>query len=237
MINSLLGKQLHTAYNSALPFPYIVIDNFIQDKQFLDIVVKEIENFKDWGREGRDHKYQVKKWNTPVDAENMEQIPPVTRLLLDYFNSPRFIKFVEELTGIQGLLPDLDMVGGGLHKIASGGKLGVHTDYAQHPQNSSMYRRVNLLLYLNRNWQADWGGSLQLFEYMTMERKVDVLPMLNRAVLFNTTSVALHGHPDVLNCPEDVCRYSIAMYYFTTTPPDNQTFFATEAVWYDHQPQ
>jgi hypothetical protein len=233
MINHNLGRQLHTNYDSALPFPHITIDNFIQNEQFLNMVVDEVVNFKDWGREGNDHKFQVKKWNTPIDQRNLEQIPDFTRLLLDYLNSPRFIKFVEDLTGIQGLIPDLGMTGGGLHKIASGGKLGIHTDYAVHPMNNQIFRRVNLLLYLNREWQPEWGGSLQLFEYHSMEKKAEVLPIFNRAVLFNTTDRALHGHPDVLMCPEDICRYSIAMYYFTTTPPDNVSVFATEAVWYD----
>ena len=46
-------------------------------------------------------------------------------------------------------------------------------------------------------------------------RQGSVTPKGNRMLVFTTSDLSYHGHPDGLDCPEDVARRSMALYYFT----------------------
>lgn len=227
-------KNLHTAYKSAKPFPHIIIDDFMDsfDAKFCS---GEISRYMQWGHDSSDYskQAQVKKYFTPWCDQNIEDIKrdmPMVWKYLQYYNSPQFLQQLEELTGIKGLIADDTFEGGGVHKIDSGGKLSVHTDYSKHPRKN-LYRRINLLIYLNENWQSNWGGTLQLWDNDTKTLISEVQPEMNRAVIFNTTSTSLHGHPHPLNTPEGTSRKSIALYYFTEEPGDDAETIA--ATWYD----
>jgi len=227
-------KNLRTAYQLASPFPHIVIDEFMSefDARFIS---KEMDNYTMWGSDGSEYskQAQVNKFFTPWCDDNIEDIKrdmPLTWKYLQYYNSPEFLRQLEDLTGIKGLIADDLYEGGGVHKIESGGKLSVHTDYSKHPRKD-LYRRINLLIYLNEDWDPNWGGSLQLWNNDTKELVSEVQPMMNRAVIFNTTSTSLHGHPHPLNTPQGIARKSIALYYFTEeSGEDAETVAAT---WYD----
>jgi len=227
-------KNLRTAYQLANPFPHIVIDEFMSefDARFIS---KEMDNYTMWGSDGSEYskQAQVNKFFTPWCDDNIEDIKrdmPLTWKYLQYYNSPEFLRQLEDLTGIKGLIADDLYEGGGVHKIESGGKLSVHTDYSKHPRKD-LYRRINLLIYLNEDWDPNWGGSLQLWNNDTKELVSEVQPMMNRAVIFNTTSTSLHGHPHPLNTPQGIARKSIALYYFTEeSGEDAETVAAT---WYD----
>jgi Rps23 Pro-64 3,4-dihydroxylase Tpa1-like proline 4-hydroxylase len=132
------------------------------------------------------------------------------------------LKYLEELTGIDNLIGDELLMGGGLHKITSGGKLAIHKDYNVHPVKK-MYRRLNLLIYLNKDWKREWEGNLELWDKDHTKLEVSVEPLFNRAVIFTISEDSLHGHPVPLNTPENVSRNSIALYYFTeVNPSDNE---------------
>jgi 2-oxoglutarate-Fe(II)-dependent oxygenase superfamily protein len=124
------------------------------------------------------------------------------------------VGFLEQLTGIEGLIPDPYFWGGGLHQITRGGYLKVHADFNRYSK-LRLDRRLNLLLYLNRDWKEEYGGHLELWneQMTTCERKI--LPIFNRCVVFSTTDYSYHGHPDPLNCPEQQTRKSLALYYYT----------------------
>jgi Rps23 Pro-64 3,4-dihydroxylase Tpa1-like proline 4-hydroxylase len=227
-------KNLRTAYQLANPFPHIVIDEFMSEFDAM-FISKEMDNYTMWGSDGSEYSKhaQVNKFFTPWCDDNIEDIKrdmPLTWKYLQYYNSPEFLRQLEDLTGIKGLIADDLYEGGGVHKIESGGKLSVHTDYSKHPRKD-LYRRINLLIYLNEDWDPNWGGSLQLWNNDTKELVSEVQPMMNRAVIFNTTSTSLHGHPHPLNTPQGIARKSIALYYFTEeSGEDAETVAAT---WYD----
>jgi Rps23 Pro-64 3,4-dihydroxylase Tpa1-like proline 4-hydroxylase len=227
-------KNLRTAYQLANPFPHIVIDEFMSEFDAM-FISKEMDNYTMWGSDGSEYSKhaQVNKFFTPWCDDNIEDIKrdmPLTWKYLQYYNSPEFLRQLEDLTGIKGLIADDLYEGGGVHKIESGGKLSIHTDYSKHPRKD-LYRRINLLIYLNEDWDPNWGGSLQLWNNDTKELVSEVQPMMNRAVIFNTTSTSLHGHPHPLNTPQGIARKSIALYYFTEeSGEDAETVAAT---WYD----
>lgn len=228
-------KNLHSTYTSAKPFPYIIFDDFmpLSDASFCR---KEMEKYNQWGHDPTEYSKaaQKNKFFTPWNEENLEDIKtqmPLTWKYLNYYNSREFVKKLENLTGIKNLIPDNSFAGGGVHRIDSGGKLSIHTDYAKHPNQNNLYRRINLLIYLNDNWEDSWGGSLQLWKNDMSECVHEIQPVMNRAVIFNTTSKSLHGHPHPLNTPENISRYSIALYYFTEEKFEE--FDATTAIWYE----
>jgi len=207
-----LAIKYREAYAQAKPFPHVIIDNFFPES-LLDNILQEFPKpgSIDW-----------QKFNNPAEkklASSWElQMGETTRLLLYQLNSSTFINFLEKLTGIDGIIPDPHFVGGGLHQIERGGYLKLHADFNQHTK-LRLDRRLNLLLYLNKDWQEDYGGYLELWDKDLTSCEKKILPIFNRFVLFNTTDFSYHGHPDPLTCPEGETRKSLALYYYTNGRP------------------
>jgi len=197
-----------TEYQDGAPFPHIVFDGFF-DGNVVEKVLSEFpgKNDIDWidYYDGD----QVKLAN-----EKESNIGFFTRYLLYSLNSSTFLTFLEELTGIQDLISDPYFRGGGLHNISRGGKLGVHIDFNKH-QKYNLDRRLNLLLYLNKDWEEEFGGHIELWDSGMKQCIKKILPIFNRMVIFNTTKTSFHGHPEPLNCPTDRSRKSLALYYYT----------------------
>ena len=122
------------------------------------------------------------------------------RAFLWEMSAPPVLAFLEALTGIDGLIPDPYFGGAGPHQILPGGFLKVHTDFNWHPK-LKLDRRLNLLVYLNKEWREEYGGHLELWnrEVTVCERRI--LPVFNRTVVFSTTDFSFHGHPTPLACP------------------------------------
>lgn len=118
---------------------------------------------------------------------------------------------LEEAFGIPGLW--METVGGGYHLIEPGGYLGIHYDFNRSPK-TGRYRRLNMLTYLNDDWQ-DAGGHLELWD--DDGPVVDIAPEFNRTVIFETSDHSWHGHPT----PASRVRRSIAAYFYTAAPPDD----------------
>jgi Rps23 Pro-64 3,4-dihydroxylase Tpa1-like proline 4-hydroxylase len=145
-----------------------------------------------------------------------------TRQLLAELNSATFIDFLERLTGIPGLVPDPHFVGGGLHQIERGGHLKIHADFNRHP-GTGLERRLNVLLYLNRDWKPEFGGAFELWNRDMTASDAQIMPFFNRCVIFTTTDTSFHGHPEPLACPEGRTRKSIALYYYSRDAPAGQS--------------
>ena len=145
-----------------------------------------------------------------------------TLQLLTELNSGAFIEFLEALTGIRGLVPDPHFEGGGLHQIVRGGHLNIHVDFNGHPR-TGLDRRLNVLLYLNRDWKDEYGGAFELWNRDMTACEERVMPYFNRCVVFSTTSTSFHGHPEPLACPEDRTRKSMALYYYSKDRPAGES--------------
>jgi Rps23 Pro-64 3,4-dihydroxylase Tpa1-like proline 4-hydroxylase len=222
MVNFSIIKNIKAEYSTNYPFPHIVLDNFM-DPIYLKKSIAEF-NRVDWGFDNHEEstgEHQRNKLYAPHFVDGYYGLPEYTRNILSFMNSREMLVFLEELTGIQNLIPDPGFYGGGIHRIKPGGKLSVHADYNYHPI-TKLHRRINLLLYLNQDWKEEWGGDLQLWtkDLKTCVKKI--LPLFNRAVIFNITSDAYHGHPGILKSPEGIDRYSFALYYFTEDRPEHE---------------
>jgi hypothetical protein len=132
------------------------------------------------------------------------------------------LEFLQELTGInETLLPDPYLIGGGYHEIKPGGLLKVHADFNKH-EMTMLDRRINLLVYLNKDWAESYGGHFELWDKKMTRAYKKVLPVFNRIAIFSTTDFSYHGHPDALNCPPDRSRKSIALYYYSNGRPKSE---------------
>lgn len=231
MIDYTLSDKLKVNYQTAKPFPYIVIDNFLPEfilRRCKEEVMKhDIWHYDTipWTQE-----FQQNKFYYPSDRTDMSEFPsklPITTLIMDYLNSDEFLQFLCNLTGHPQLYRDPKLMGGGIHRIKRGGKLAVHVDYNEHPETKRQ-RKLNVLIYLNENWKSEWGGNLELWTKDLKTKEVEIEPIFNRVVIFDIDK-APHGHPIPLNSPEDVDRYSLALYYFTDNFVDadkkNQVIF------------
>jgi Rps23 Pro-64 3,4-dihydroxylase Tpa1-like proline 4-hydroxylase len=204
------GAALAERYRTNRPFPHIVIDNFI-DPRVLDRVLMEFGAHRSHASHSFNREQErLKTQMSPADSRSL-----FVRNFFAELNSANFLAFLEDMTGIAGLLPDPHFLGGGFHEITRGGKLDVHSDFNIH-KRLNLERRLNLLIYLNKDWEPDFGGNLELWNASMTTREVNVAPLFNRAVIFNTDLDSLHGHPDPLNCPEDDSRKSVALYYYTS---------------------
>jgi hypothetical protein len=202
------GARLHDQYVAAEPFPHIVIDDFM-DKEILRGLLAE------WPVASTDKKY----YNRPQERLKYEWRPqelnaPFLRSFLTEMNAEPMVRFLEALTGIRYLIADAYYDGAGLHEIRRGGHLGIHADFNIHKGMNAL-RRLNVLIYLNDDWDPSYGGDLELWAKDMSEARHKVAPKLGRAVIFNTELDSFHGHPDPLTCPPDRTRRSIALYYYT----------------------
>ena len=233
MINFTVTEKEINEYRQAQPFPHIVIDDFLPPS-LLNGVIDDFRNYNNWGWDNSNYSkdHQVKKFFSPWNNDGDTTLPINTKLILNYFNSPDVINMLEELTGIKGLIADPTLLGGGMHKIDSGGKLSIHADSRKHAISGN-YRRLNLLVYLNKDWNKEWGGSLQLWDKDMTTMVQDIQPLFNRVVIFNTGADTYHGHPHPLNTPNGMSRISLALYYYTKENPDTEENSVTSAVWKD----
>ncbi|GAB3254500.1 2OG-Fe(II) oxygenase [Nocardioides dilutus] len=218
-----LADRFRDQFKSATPFPHVVIDDFLPP-ELLEQVLAEFPRREQIDWDQFDTAREVK-----LALADVEQMGPTTRHLLAEFNSAVFTDFLTALTGIEKLIPDPQYSGGGLHQIQRDGFLKVHADFNKHPA-FDLYRRLNGILYLNKDWQEEYGGHLQIWDpdMTTCEKKV--LPVFNRFLIFATLDDAYHGHPDPLTCPPDRARRSMALYYYTVEKPsgtltDHTTLF------------
>jgi 2-oxoglutarate-Fe(II)-dependent oxygenase superfamily protein len=202
-------EQMAAAFQQATPFPHIVLENFLT-AEAAEECLREFPSLDtaEWV-----HYTHVNERKFARSDRSL--FGPVTGAVVDELNSPTFLQFLERLTGIRGLLADEGLMGGGLHQSGTGGFLNIHADFTGHPHRTTWRRRINLLVYLNRDWKPEYGGDLELWakDMERCERKI--APVFNRAVIFQTDVDSFHGHPDPMTCPSSTTRKSLALYYFT----------------------
>ena len=201
--------RVRSAYQSADPFPHVILDDFLEE----GVVASANEEFPTFeGGEWISYLHVNERKFGQTDASTWG---PTLQAILRELNSDRFVRQLEQLTGIDGLFADPSLEGGGLHQSTTGGFLNIHADFTVHPQHRTWRRRVNLLVYFNEEWLPEFGGDLELWSTDMKRCEQKVAPVANRAVIFTTDPDSFHGHPEPMQCPPDRARRSLALYYFS----------------------
>lgn len=209
-----LAVERTEEYLHNLPFPHAYFDDFLPT----EVAEEALRVFPDpdeldWIR----HRGEDQHRKLAFDV--VESVPASIRDILYFLNSRPMVHFLEVLTGIQSVLGDPYYEGGGLHQIRPGGALQVHADFSYH-RKLRLDRRINVLIYLNKNWNEEYGGHFELWNRDLTHAEQRILPIFNRCAIFSTTSYSYHGHPKPLTCPPDRTRKSIATYYYTNGRPE-----------------
>lgn len=206
-------QRLLSAYLDAKPFQHVVIDDVFAPEQ-LDRVVA------DFATASHNTAYDDKTTQRKFTCDDWMRFPPATFDFVSYLNCGAFVSFMADVTGIPELTSDPYLMGGGMHETKPGGFLKMHTDFNFH-KRLKLDRRINAIIFLNRDWQPSWGGELVLADPQ-MGSQVAVAPVFNRMVVFNTNDHSFHGQPDPHTFPEDNSRKSIAMYYYANGRPAHE---------------
>jgi Rps23 Pro-64 3,4-dihydroxylase Tpa1-like proline 4-hydroxylase len=208
---------LRPKFESARPFKHLVIEGFFRT----DVAEALLRDFPVF-----DPKRALNEFgevgNKAVN-ERIETLSPSYAAVSDYLKSAPFLKLMSDLTGIPDLLPDVNLYGGGTHENRHGQELDSHVDFNYDPK-TKLHRRLNLLVYLNREWDVSWGGSIELHSNPRKPDENEITsfsPLLNRAVIFETNEYSWHGFQRI-NLPVDkrrLSRKSLSVYLYTKTRP------------------
>ena len=210
------SAELHAAFNRREPFRHVVIEKFFAP----DFLARLRAEFPDFTR--GDARNEAGELAGKSVVERIRGLGPAYKELDDRIQSPEFLGLISQITGIPDLLYDPHYFGGGTHENRRGQVLDPHDDFNRHPE-TNWHRRLNLIVYLNPEWDDAWGGSLELHSDPRREdnRTVTLTPLLNRGVIFETTEWSWHGFARIeppADRPE-LTRRSIALYFYTRERP------------------
>ena len=219
-------KEIKEEFDNNQPFAHIAIKGLFDD-DILRAARDEISATRGVGKRYADHN-QIKQL---VEGDALlKSSPPNIRKVFTAFNSPEFVKFLQDLSGIVDLYADDTFRGGGIHHIPPGGKLGIHVDFSRPKWNRDTFRRCNVLLYVNEDWKDEWGGHLELWDDSVRNGGKcinKISPEFNTLAIFGTKKASWHGHPHPLACPQDRARQSFAAYYYSDSPSDDLDIHST----------
>ncbi|MCZ2846228.1 MAG: 2OG-Fe(II) oxygenase [Candidatus Bathyarchaeota archaeon] len=216
------AEQNAKKYQEAQPFPNIVLEEFFST-EFLDLICDE---FPDLAKKDSERFENAKQLKFAGIGEKF--FGPETKSLMYFLNSEPFLRFLQILTGIkEPLIGDPYFIGGGQHEIKKGGLLKIHADFNKH-RKLRLDRRINVLIYLNKNWKEEYGGHFELWDRSVTNCVKRISPQFNTMAIFSTTDFSYHGHPDPLQCPEDRSRKSLALYYYSNGRPQHEVIAGQE---------
>lgn len=207
-------------FASAEPFRHVVIDNFLVPA-FADALLAEFPDFEKGNYIGDDGRPGGKS-----TVDRVRGLGEAYRRLDDVIQTREFLDVISAITGIPELLYDPFYLGGGTHENRHGQGLKAHIDFNYHP-SERWHRRLNLIVYLNHEWDDAWGGMFDLYRdpYVDPTPAVRVQPLFNRCVIFETNEHSWHGF-DAISQPEDkrsVSRRSVALYFYSKDRPSVET--------------
>lgn len=212
-------KELANQFNTASPFPYIIMENFLQE----DIANMLYEKFPDNTQLDIHWNGLNEKKSEGSDFQNFDH---AFSELKKHIMSPEMSQWIEKTTGVKDSIVSDDKLGCGVHQGKNGSFLDVHVDFNMH-HKINKYRRLNLLIYLNKNWKTEeYGGELELWNPDMTECVHKIAPLFNRAVIFETNSYSYHGYGQI-SLPENETRKSFYTYFYTDEQGNQKSYHDT----------
>jgi hypothetical protein len=216
MINPIDREALREQVRSSSPYPHCLIDHFLAD-DFVEHVHDAFPSFEQARRMG--HEFRTVNEKNKVQITDSSRFDSPVAELNQLLADPALTSTLSYAFDIPELLADDQLTGGGIHQTGPGGRLDVHLDF-NFLDHRKLYRRLNLLLYFNKEWPPGWGGNLELWDEQVKVCKRSFAPLFNRCVIISTARAAYHG-VSAVKCPPEHARRSFAAYYYTReSPPD-----------------
>jgi Rps23 Pro-64 3,4-dihydroxylase Tpa1-like proline 4-hydroxylase len=199
-------ERLKAEFNAGKPYRHLKIENFL-DESFASSLY---ENFP--GLDLMSRKYAGLNENK-AEGAGFENFHPGFNQLKATLNTPEFYKALSTITGIADLYSVDDALGMGVHQGIDGSYLDIHIDFNIHHVRN-IHRRVNLLIFLNKNWKEEYGGSIELWNADVSKLENSYLPLFNRCVIFETSEISYHGYGKI-HVPPGESRKSFYGYFYT----------------------
>jgi len=218
VINPLDIETLAKQFNAGVTTRWICIDNFLEES-FANAVADAYPDYSDAQTHGREFTAVNERLKVQIVEANL--FPDPVARLNQALASSAWLETVRKFTGIDKVVADPQLVGGGMHLYSSGAHLDVHVDFNK-LNGRELYRRLNILVFMNRGWDDSWGGEFELWNKDVSKIERAMQPIFNRCVIFETTEQSYHGVTKV-KCPDGMSRNSFAAYYYTPCAPDNYT--------------
>jgi hypothetical protein len=214
-------------FASAMPYRHVVIDSFFAP-DYADALLAQFPAF-----DNRRALNEAGLVGNKAVVEHIREIGAHYAALDDLVKAESFLRLVYAFTGIPDLRYDPHYFGGGTHENRSGQDLDPHIDFNKHPLEN-WHRRLNLIVYLNPEWQDAWGGSLEIHSdpYAPDNRVKLITPIFNRCVIFETNEISWHGFSRI-NATPGVTRKSIALYFYTSTRPAEELSDTHSTIYVD----
>lgn len=200
--------ELVEQFNNAEPSKHIIIENFLESSYAEKISQNYPTDFENWWC--YNNPFEVKYTNDNINNMNK----PIKDLFY-ILSSIELTNLFSKLSNIQDLEYDPYLHGAGLHAHPRYGRLDIHLDYEKHPILENKWRRLNIILYLSKEWKNEWNGETELWDKNLLECKVKSYVKFNSAIIFQTNEISWHGLPEKIMCPEGVYRKSLAYYYIS----------------------
>ncbi|MEL6495805.1 MAG: 2OG-Fe(II) oxygenase [Cyanobacteria bacterium J06623_7] len=218
------SASLRQSYVAAKPYSHVAIDNLFEP-ELLDRLVAEFPQQKNRDWLTWDTNNELKSTSKGIDG-----LSAFTQMFCLWLNSRDVIQEIESIVGIDNLVGDPLFHGAGLHEMYRDGWLDMHADYTRH-FSLPLMRRINVLIYLNRDWDSSWGGGLTLQDRQKSGEQVSYDCYFNRTIIFPTTAKTFHGVPQPLSCPPDRSRKLLSIYYWTPIPMPLWAKAGTPLLW------
>lgn len=215
-----LGKSRSNEYRNASPFQFAVFDDFLP-AAFIDTLCEYSDDNK-WKLIHNPHTYNRVVVGSTPDGKDW---PVEVEEIFNDFMSAKFLRFMEHLTGIDGLISDPYYAEAGFYAMREGGYLDIHADFSHHDK-LGLERRCNMLIYLNEDWKPEYKGDLILYG-ADLQPAQRIAPIKNRCVVFEASERSYHGNPEPLAPPPGRTRKAISMWYYTipTGRPKHRAIF------------
>jgi Rps23 Pro-64 3,4-dihydroxylase Tpa1-like proline 4-hydroxylase len=213
-----------------VPFEHVVIPSFFSN-DIAEMIHKEFPDVND-------ALYPWKHYHNPIEYKstlNEFTNLPCIQKVYEYLQSENLVETLAKISGIEDLSPDLHLHGAGLHASPRGGKNDLHLDYMIHPVTMKE-RRLNLIVFLNKEWDHVWGGNLELWDSECRKRTKVIKPEFNTAILFKTGLASYHGLPRPITGPENIWRKTLTNYYVSELRPETPRVFKAEFFNHPDQP-
>ena len=222
-----LGLTQRERYRAAPPFPHAVFDGFLGEGHALALAQRfPGPEHGAWMR--RDYREQSARMGQ-LQRTGFEGVDVGLRHLLAELSGMAFLDFLGALSGVEGLIADPHFRGAGPSLTLPGGHLALHADFNR-DRTRHLERKLTVIYYLGFDWQAEWGGALELWDAARTRCEASYLPVLDRLLVMDHGDRFWHGHPQPLACPEGRFRASVSAYYYVAAPSPGEEH-SHGAIW------
>ncbi|TAE66850.1 MAG: hypothetical protein EAZ85_15590 [Bacteroidetes bacterium] len=212
-------EKLKNDFKDGFPYKHIVIDNFLTE----DFAQSLHQNFPTIDKLNKHYHGLNEKKSEGSNFNDFHKDFSILRN--EVLMSKQLADWVSEITNIEGVFVTDDKLGTGLHQGGDGSFLDIHIDFNIHAEKN-VHRRLNLLIYMNQNWQEEYAGHLEMWDAKMTKCEKKLLPIFNRLVIFETNEISYHGYSTV-HLPENMTRKSIYTYFYTPLREDASKYHDT----------